>query len=593
MSEKVVLAIHGSHDASFTLLDKTGRLRVIEVERIVKKRYAAFSEEHNNRSFGITDEDRQHVIAYINSLIDDEKPITHVIFSHLTTKDILMLSEDLKTLKDGTVYCNFGSHHLTHAFGSHYQSGLDNTIIFSVDGGGQENCIAARRLEPPIVHTKIFFGDKDRISEQASLNIDFGGAYANIGFAISELNKRPDDVLSWSGKLMGLCGYGKVRHEWKQPMMNYYISMASTPAKIDDGECLKPLYEALFPEKVGDNNSNDTFAPDELSGDMSYDLAATSQWAFESLMFGFIKDWVQAYPDKDVVLTGGCALNVLFNQKLAEYMHKRGRKVYVPPNPSDCGCSLGIFLAAHQTQWTFTLQEPTSGGSAGENPMHMPIMISDSENISYRGMTPVYDGVELLDKQWLETFVKERGARKIETSEIVDLLKDGKIIGLVYGDSEIGPRALGNRSIICDPSFKDMKDTLNKKVKFREWYRPFAPVCLRDDAHVFFHDVYESNYMSFAPVVRREVENELASITHVDKTSRLQTVCQETGHEVFRDILVEMKTRGEIPVILNTSFNIKGFPILTTIEDALHVLDNTELDYVIVEGYLFSNDKVS
>ena len=85
--------------------------------------------------------------------------------------------------------------------------------------------------------------------------------------------------------------------------------MASTPAKIDDGECLKPLYEALFPEKVGDNNSNDTFAPDELSGDMSYDLAATSQWAFESLMFGFIKDWVQAYPDKDVVLTGGCALH--------------------------------------------------------------------------------------------------------------------------------------------------------------------------------------------------------------------------------------------------------------------------------------------
>ena len=112
MSEKVVLAIHGSHDASFTLLDKTGRLRVIEVERIVKKRYAAFSEEHTNRSFGITDEDRQHVIAYINSWIDDEKLITHVIFSHLTTKDILMLSEDLKTLKDGTVYCNFGSHHL-------------------------------------------------------------------------------------------------------------------------------------------------------------------------------------------------------------------------------------------------------------------------------------------------------------------------------------------------------------------------------------------------------------------------------------------------------------------------------------------------
>ena len=599
MKEKVVLAIHGSHDASITLLDKTGKLRVIEVERIVKKRYAAFSSDYNDRSFGITDEDRMCVIEYINSLIDDDNPITHLIFSHLNADDLEMIHANVKLVKGGTVCSCFSSHHLTHAFGSHYQSNLDKTIILSIDGGGAEPEIASRQTQPDIVYTKVYLGDYDKISEQAFWNTDFGGAYSAIGWAISELSKREDDALSWAGKLMGLCGYGKVREEWKQPMLDYYQSITSDLSqRVDTGQPLKGLYKVLC--STGDiTQSKDpleddhvrTFDANQLSGEVSYDLAATSQWAFEFLLFQWVQYWVDKYPERDLIMTGGCALNVLFNQKVAEYMHARGRKVYVPPNPNDCGCSLGMFFAAHKTQFTQTYTEHSS--PTNETTTTFPTMLCDSQNVSYRGVTPVYDGVELLDKDRLETYVEERGARKIETSEIVDLLKDGKIIGLVYGDSEIGPRALGNRSIICDPSFKNMKDTLNAKVKFREWYRPFAPVCLLNDSHRYFHDVYESNYMSYAPVVRREFEENLAAITHVDKTSRLQTVCEETGHEVFRDILVEMKTRGEIPVILNTSFNIKGFPILTTIEDALHVLDNTELDYVIVEGYLFSNDKVS
>ena len=200
----------------------------------------------------------------------------------------------------------------------------------------------------------------------------------------------------------------------------------------------------------------------------------------------------------------------------------------------------------------------------------------------------MYDGIELLDKNDLKNHVKKRNAKQVTIAEVVDLLKDGKIIGVVNGDSEIGPRALGNRSIICDPSFENMKDTLNEKVKFREWYRPFAPVCLLGDSSEYFENVFESNYMSHAPKVREKYKTVLKSITHVDDTSRLQTVCEETGHEFFKNILVELKSRNEIPVILNTSFNIRGYPILTTIEDALYVLDNTELDYVLIEGYLFS-----
>jgi carbamoyltransferase len=131
------------------------------------------------------------------------------------------------------------------------------------------------------------------------------------------------------------------------------------------------------------------------------------------------------------------------------------------------------------------------------------------------------------------------------------------------------------------PEYKE-----NSKVKFREWYRPFAPVARLENASEYFNDVFESKYMSYAPTVKEEYEEELKAITHIDKTSRLQTVT-EKQHKRFYDILKELENQGHVSVILNTSFNILGNPILTKVEDALYVLDNTELDYVIVDDYLF------
>jgi carbamoyltransferase len=130
-----------------------------------------------------------------------------------------------------------------------------------------------------------------------------------------------------------------------------------------------------------------------------------------------------------------------------------------------------------------------------------------------------------------------------------------------------------------------MKDILNAKVKFREWFRPFAPVCKYEDRNLYFEDAYESDYMSYAPVVREEYRESLISITHADNTSRLQTVKREQ-HELFYDILTQMEKVGKIPVILNTSFNIRGRPILTTYEDAFHVLKETELDFLITEEFI-------
>ena len=157
----------------------------------------------------------------------------------------------------------------------------------------------------------------------------------------------------------------------------------------------------------------------------------------------------------------------------------------------------------------------------------------------------------------------------------------------VYGDSEVGPRALGNRSIVCDPNIADMKDILNSKVKFREWYRPFAPFCKKEDAHKYFDSPNFENleYMSYAPKVKVDT---LPSITHVDGTARLQTVTEES-HKHFYDLLTEFGKISDTNVLLNTSFNIRGYPILSWISDALYALENTEMDYVVIEDYLFES----
>ena len=533
------LAIYGGHDASVTFVDKQDRVRVIEVERYVKQRYAALSSFHDHRSFGIGDTKRLDFLNYLYDSVSDPEQIDSILCMGINETDENLILKFFPNAKFKEM-----NHHLSHAYCGHYQSGFEKSIIFSIDGGGMDH--------GEIVTTKAFLGDGTSITELEDCKIDFGTAYMSIGRYISEIKKRQDDSLAWAGKIMGLCAYGKVREEWLEPMQRFYNTISENTHKkrigFSDHTGGERIIQELFPNTI--------LSRDCLKGQDSYDLAATSQFVFEKLLREWIQPLVHEHKGRNVVLVGGCALNVLYNQELSEHIfEKTMNKLYVPPNPNDCGLSLGFFLEHHP---------------------------------ELRKRDFVYDGIELLDKEDLESHISKRNAREVTTSEIVDIIKRGEIIGMVYGDSEIGPRALGNRSIICDPSFDGMKDILNKKVKFREWYRPFAPVCMLNESNTYFHKVFESHYMSFAPKVKEEYHEKLRAITHVDETSRLQTVSKINGHKVFTEILEELKSRNEIPVILNTSFNIRGFPILTTIEDALHVLDNTELDHVVIEGYLFS-----
>ena len=280
------------------------------------------------------------------------------------------------------------------------------------------------------------------------------------------------------------------------------------------------------------------------------DIAATVQKNFTNILLKNLDRHISNIP---IILTGGCALNVLVNEKIKE---KYNNPVFVPPNPNDGGLSLG----------------------------HLFNYIKPKTQVNV-----TYSGIPLLDRDELPDYIQRYNAEKVSKTQIAKKLKEGKIIGFVYGDSEVGPRALGNRSIVCDPTHPDMKDILNSKVKFREWYRPFAPFCRKEVAHKYFEtrDFENLECMSFAPKVKID---DIPAVTHVDKTARLQTVT-ETSHKHFYDVLVEFGKLSDTEVLLNTSFNVRGKPILTRISDAINILNETELDYVVIEDYLFGCDK--
>ena len=312
--------------------------------------------------------------------------------------------------------------------------------------------------------------------------------------------------------------------------------------------CIRDSNWTNLPLKNIDNPWKNPLDNWVFEGQDGYDIAATAQAGFEDAFFSVLDRYDTDIP---LIITGGCALNVLVNEKIKE---RYDRPVFIPPNPHDGSLSLGHLLL---------YKPPTS-----------------KIDITYKGLP-------LLDRDQLSDYIEKYNAKKTTKAEIAKLIKDGKIIGLVYGDSEVGPRALGNRSIVCDPNIPDMKDILNSKVKFREWYRPFAPFCKKEDAPKYFDTYSYENleFMSYAPRVKVDT---LPSITHVDGTARLQTVT-EKSHSHFYELLTEFGKLSETNVLLNTSFNIRGYPILSTIEDALYALENTEMDYVVIEDYLFTS----
>lgn len=513
-----IISVYGSHNASVALYID-GHYEVIELERFL-------SEKNIGLAQYLAIVEPEHVIDSILYYIRHKYRIEKFDLCLYSNTD--QIHNNIKAFYEkrfpADEYKQF-LHHESHAAGTFYQSDFFTATIFSMDGGGSDGFFNVYTAHRSHGLTKI-----------GSEQLDLGFSYMLIGNYLKDIKLEPLNIgnLVYPGKLMGLCSYGNVIEDWLPAFIEYYKSMPlySFEGKMNTLHNLGTLIGVVFSVE------------ERLEGQLAWDIAATSQRAFEEVVFEYIRKY---YKEGPICLTGGCALNIILNSRVRTEITK---DIFIAPNSSDCGLAVGAILNYVKPEIAVDL---------------------------------TYSGLPILDIHLLPSLVQKRNHATVET--IAKLIIDNKLIGILNGTSEHGPRALGNRSILCNAANKDMKNILNEKVKHREWFRPFGPIVRLEDCNKYFEFDDESKYMSFVANVREEWKEDLRAITHVDGTARIQTITKQQNEFIY-NLLTEMEKIGSIPVILNTSFNVDGKPITTRISEALEVLRKSELDFVYIEGYI-------
>jgi len=545
-----LMGIHFSHDSTVAFSPDGKRFVSYELERLIKERYFPIDYKLMTHKPYLTEQSEliaktvadqvkkefgEDCLSIDSLTVDQLYPVDSVAANR---KDFL---DQIKKYFDVKCEPRIIDHHRAHAFSAFYQSPFEEALVVTLDGGGYKKDNASTQ------YFTIHYMNKNGVDRLiADNNIHICSLYNAFPYLTKDIR---GNINSVPGKAMGMQSYGTVYDKLYRKLKPlfygfdwYYTVTKPDGTAIIENDYIYNVVEELFGLKNIRENKLDFW--------QGADLLATVQQLFEEVVIENLKPYVYRY-NLPIVMTGGAALNVLTNTRIKNEFKL---PVFVPCNANDTGTAVGGI---------FDVVKP-----------------KEQVNLAFANF-------DLFDRDKLPNYIRDRNGRLTNNQELISHIRAGKIIGIVKGKSECGPRALGNRSIICDPSFKNMKDILNQKVKQREWYRPFAPMVLQHEASEYFvWDNSEAPFMSFSAHVRSKYQKFLASITHVDYSARIQTI-NEQDNPWYYSLLNDMKATG-LPVLLNTSFNIRGNPILNTIEDAFYVLDNTELDLLYIEGYLFS-----
>ena len=467
----------------------------------------------------------------------------------------------------------FSDHHLSHAASAFFPSPFNDAVILTADGVGEwaTTTVAVGKNNNLEIKKEIHFPH--------SLGLLYSAFTYYVGFKVN----------SGEYKLMGLAPYGNPIYEDKvkqlvdlkndgtfrlnQEYFNYATGLTMTNKKFDD----------LFGQKPR-NSKNEKITQFHM------DIAASIQKVTEEIMINLAKSIRKEYDSKNLCLAGGVALNCVANGKILK--EKIFDNIWIQPAAGDAGGSLGAALA---------LWHIDRGNKRTVN-------LNDDMKGSYLGTE--------FNQDEIEYELKEAGA-KFETfkyEELIDrtveYLSSEKAIGWFQGRMEFGPRALGGRSILADPRSDKMQKNLNLKVKFRESFRPFAPSVLREDLSEWFDMNVESPYMLLVANINstKKIEmtseeekffgidklnikrSEIPAVTHVDYSARVQTVSKHNNIRYY-DLISKFKKKTGCPVIVNTSFNVRGEPIVNSPTDAFNCFMGTELDYLVIGNCILDKSK--
>ncbi len=469
----------------------------------------------------------------------------------------------------------FSEHHYSHAASAFYPSPYRDAVILTLDGVGEwaTTTVASGQDNDIKMLKEIHFPH--------SIGLLYSAFTYYLGFKVN----------SGEYKVMGLAPYGEPKYKniildklidlkedgsfrLNMDYFNYATGLTMTNEKFSD----------LFSKKVRNSKK-------DLLTQFHMDIAASIQSATEEIILKLTKSISKETKSKNLCMAGGVALNCVANGKI--FKNNFFKNIWIQPAAGDAGGSLGAALAFWHKELG-NKREPT---------------------LNIDGMKGAYLGPSFTNNE-IENTLKILKAKYKKyndenlTSLIANELKNGKIVGWFQGRMEFGPRALGSRSIIADPRSETMQKKLNLKIKFRESFRPFAPSILREDLNSWFDLDYDSPYMLLVANIKKDRQipmsdndkklfgidklnikrSSIPAVTHIDYSSRIQTVSKNTNHRYY-ELIKEFKKITGYPILVNTSFNVRGEPIVCTIEDAYKCFMGTNLDILVCENFVLYKEE--
>tara|TARA_B100001121_G_scaffold107330_1_gene94711 strand:+ start:16081 stop:17802 length:1722 start_codon:yes stop_codon:yes gene_type:complete len=572
---KVILGINANHaDSSACIIINGKIIAAIEEERINRvKHFSGYPikaiQECLNigklKSTEITD------IAFNTRPLSNIIPKSLFFLKNLSLKKNQSIKRVLKKMNikkeisknfrlNKNVKFHFIEHHVAHLASAFYPSGFKKANGLSIDGSGDfVTCAIAECDRNKIkIKEKTFFPH--------SLGIFYHGMTQFLGFK----------YYGEEYKMMGLAAYGEPKYfdKIKKNLFfenpNYLFQL-----NLEYFNHQKPGYkyiagDSLEIDQIYEDKLNDLFLSD-INGENDYEefrknFASSVQKVYEYFFKKIISNILDKKFSKNLVFAGGCALNSTANQYITA--NNNFDNVYINYAPGDNGGAIGaaMVVSSNFNKDFDNCKSPYLGTKYSNE--HI---ISSLNNNKYKNKV----SYEIINESKLFDYVAK-------------IISEGNIIGWFQDEMEFGPRALGNRSILADPTNSNMKDIINKKIKRRESFRPFAPVTLREFQNEWFESKFISQYMSSLSKVKKDKQKIVPAITHVDGTARVQTVEKKTNYKLA-SLIESFAKVTNVPVLLNTSFN-ENEPIVMKPDEALNCIIRNDLDYLVMNNILIKKN---
>lgn len=586
MSTGYIAGIARGHNAGVCLLKDGEIVFSIEEERLTRRKYDGGPYASIAKILEYTDKIDYLVVAHTQSLQETAGQVDYSggdVYTGLARKLGLIDRKQNDRNHPQVIDLSY-VHHKLHAAAAFYRSGFESATGVVIDGAGTFITLTDSSGDPAM------FWETETVFD-CNYPADFKTVYKHLGTrgpitstivkdmpssiykeegthecyiteraGITKVYEAVTEYCGWSsieaGKTMGLFPYGQLNEEIP-PLFDETGIYTSSNRNV-----IVPRYpNGAMVNAFGFKALEEIPEGDPTLLQSRRDMAYACQTQTQRQALELIKKAVERTGNKNVVLSGGYALNCVANYFFLTELNELGIKLYVEPISNDAGTAIGAALLAYHT-----LNEEAPQRKKDETLYLGPVYTHSDEDIR-------------------ATAGDECDITNASYEDVIELLRGKNIVAMFQGRSENGPRALGNRSILFDPTFKDGKDFVNQ-VKRREYFRPFAASVMKDHVHDWFdlRGMEESPSMMYAVNCKEGVEEKVPSVIHVDNTCRIQTVSEEQNKH-FYNLIKTFYDQTGVPMLFNTSFNLGGDPLVETLEDAIDTLKRSNIEYLFLPEY--------